>query len=167
MNRIGKILENETNTGKDFVVHVKNENELNELIEVLMRHNFNIQLSFDFNPEQLDLWMKNIAKEDGNDLCFRIRNRENDKCVAYNPSVEHWRLFCNDILEIINGELKFNEGDYSLEDARIEAKKLYKDMKDDDSPSLDLFGLSVNANDEKIMDKIVSLVGYTKDKLFR
>ena len=35
------------------------------------------------------------------------------------------------------------------------------------SPSLDLFGLSVNANDEKIMDKIVSLVGYTKDKLFR
>lgn len=166
MNRIGRILENENNIGKDFVVHIKNENELNELIDVLMSHNFNIQLSINFSPERLDLWMKDIAKEDGNDLCFRIRNREDDKCVAYNPSIEHWRLFCNDILEIINGELEFNEGNYSLDDARIEAKKLYKDMKDD-NPSLDLFGLSVNANDEEIMDKIVSLVGYTKEELFR
>lgn len=165
MKRIGKILENKNNVGKDFVIHVKNENELNELIDTLMTHDFNIQLSFDFNPKQLDLWMKDIAQEDGNDLCFRIRNRENDKCVAYNPSVEHWRLFCNDILEIINGELKFNEGNYSLDDARIEAKKLYKDMKDN-SPSLDLFELSVNANDEEIMDKIVSLVGYTKEEIF-
>lgn len=166
MNRIGKILVNENNTGKDFVVHVKNENELNELIDVLMSHNFNIQLSFGFSPEQLDLWMKDIAKEDGNDLCFRIRNREGDKCIAYNPSVEHWRLFCNDILEIINGELTVNKGNYSLDDARIEAKKLYEDMKDD-SLSLDLFGLNVNANGEEIMNKIVSLVGYTKEELFR
>lgn len=164
MNRIGRILENENNIGKDFVVHVKNENELDELIDVLMSHNFNIQLSFDFNPEQLDLWVKDIVKGDGNDLCFRIRNCENDKCVAYNPSVEHWRLFYNEILEIINGELEFNEGNYSLDDARIEAKKLYKDMKD--GPSLDLFGLSANANDEEIMGKIVSLIGYTKEELF-
>lgn len=67
MKRIGKILENKNNVGKDFVIHVKNENELNELIDTLMSHDFNIQLSFDFNPEQLDLWMKDIAQEDGND----------------------------------------------------------------------------------------------------
>mgnify|MGYP000232417286 CR=1 FL=1 len=64
MKRIGKILENKNNVGKDFVIHVKNENELNELIDTLMSHDFNIQLSFDFNPEQLDLWMKDIAQNE-------------------------------------------------------------------------------------------------------
>lgn len=58
MNRVGRILENENNIGKDFVVHIKNENELNELIDVLMSHNFNIQLSINFSPERLDLWIK-------------------------------------------------------------------------------------------------------------
>ena len=127
---INKILENKNNIGLDFVVHIRNEKELSDLIDILMKHNFCVQLSFEFSPEQIDLWIKDIAKEDGYDLCFRIRNRENNKCVAYNPSVEHWRLFCNDILEMNNGELEFNEGKYSLQDARIEANKLYKDMKD-------------------------------------
>ena len=162
---INKILENKNNIGLDFVVHVRNEKELNDLIDVLMKHNFCIQLSFEFSPEQIDLWMRDIAKEDGYDLCFRIRNRENDKCVAYNPSVEHWRLFCNNILEMNNGELEFNEGKYSLQDARIEANKLYKDMKDD-SATLDLFELDTNADDKDIINKIVSLVGFSKEELF-
>ena len=64
-----------------------------------------------------------------------------------------------------NGELEFNEGKYSLQDARIEANKLYKDMKDD-SATLDLFKLDTNASDEDIIDKIVSLVGFSKEELF-
>ena len=64
-----------------------------------------------------------------------------------------------------NGELEFNEGKYSLQDARIEANKLYKDMKDD-SATLDLFELDTNASDEDIIDKIVSLVGFSKEELF-
>ena len=165
MNRISKILETKDNAGVDFVVHIKSENELNDLIDVLKSHHFKVQFAFDFSPEEIDLWMKDVAKENGFDLCFRIRNRENDKCVAYNPSVEHWRLFCNDILEMNNGELKFNEGKYSLQDARIEANKLYKDMKDD-SITLDLFELDTNADDEDIINKIVSLVGFSKEELF-
>lgn len=165
MNKISKILENKDNAGVDFVVHIKSENELNDLIDVLKSHHFKVQFAFDFSPEEIDLWMKDVAKENGFDLCFRIRNRENDKCVAYNPSVEHWRLFCNDILEMNNGELKFNKGKYSLQDARIEANKLYKDMKDD-SVTLDLFELDTNADDEDIINKIVSLVGFSKEELF-
>lgn len=162
---ISKILENKDNIGVDFVVHVKSENELNDLIDVLKSHNFKVQFAFEFSPEQIDLWMKDIAKEDGYDLCFRITNRKDDKCVSYNPSVEHWRLFCNDILEMNNGELEFNEGKYSLQDARIEANKLYKDMKDD-SVTLDLFELDTNADDKDIINKIVSLVGFSKEELF-
>lgn len=64
-----------------------------------------------------------------------------------------------------NGKLEFNEGKYSLQDARIEANKLYKDMKDD-SAALDLFELDTNASDEDIIDKIVSLVGFSKEELF-
>ena len=79
--------------------------------------------------------------------------------------MEHWRLFCNDILEMNNGKLEFNEGKYSLQDARIEANKLYKYMKDD-SVTLDLFELDTNADDKDIINKIVSLVGFSKEELF-
>lgn len=57
---INKILENKNNIGLDFVVHVRNEKELSDLINVLMKHNFCAQLSFKFSPEQIDLWMKDI-----------------------------------------------------------------------------------------------------------
>ena len=165
MNRISKILENKDNAGVDFVVHVKSENELNDLIDVLKSHHFKVQFAFDFSPEEIDLWMKDVAKKDGFDLCFRIRNRENDKCVAYNPSVEYWRILDYDILENINGKLKINDGKYSLEDAKIEANKLYKDMKDY-ILILHTFGLSENADDEDIINKIASLVGFSKEELF-
>ena len=67
---INKILENKNNIGLDFVVHIRNEKELSDLIDILMKHNFCVQLSFEFSPEQIDLWIKDIAKEDGYDLCF-------------------------------------------------------------------------------------------------
>lgn len=163
MKRVANILDNEKNKGIDFIVHVKNEEQLNDLISVLIERQFEIQPPI--IEETLADWMRGVAKEDGYDLCFRIRNRENDKCVAYNPSVEHWRLFCNDILEMNNGKLEFNEGKYSLQDARIEANKLYKYMKDD-SVTLDLFELDTNADDKDIINKIVSLVGFSKEELF-
>lgn len=50
---INKILENKNNIGLDFVVHVRNEKELSDLINVLMKHNFCAQLSFEFSPEQI------------------------------------------------------------------------------------------------------------------
>lgn len=62
-------------------------------------------------------------------------------------------------------QLEFNEGKYSLQDARIEANKLYKYMKDD-SVTLDLFELDTNADDKDIINKIVSLVGFSKEELF-
>lgn len=36
----------------------------------------------------------------------------------------------------------------------------------DDSVTLDLFELDTNASDEDIIDKIVSLVGFSKKELF-
>ncbi len=164
MAQINEILNN-NNIGIDFVVHIKNENELNALIDVLMSRKFNIQLSLDFGPEQLDLWMKDIAKEEGHDLCFRIRNREADKCVAFNPSVEYWRAYGYTILESYNDELYVNDGSYSLEDAKIEAAKLYKHREEYSEPICDLFGLGGYTTDEEIIDKIAALVGYTREEL--
>ena len=105
------------------------------------------------------------CKREGYDTCFRIRNREDNRCVAYNPSIEHWRLFCNDILEIINNELEFNEGEYSIEDAKIEAKKLYREFIEDKT-ILKLFDYDVNLSNDEIKDKIGLMLKYDKTKLF-
>ena len=117
MKRLEKIIQDERNVGLDFVVHIQNKDELDDLIEVLTKLEFEIQLSLKY--DNLKLWMEDIGKDDNYDTCFRIRNREDDKCVAYNPSIEHWRMFCNDIFEIRDGELEFNEGDYTLETVLI------------------------------------------------
>lgn len=100
MERLEEIIKDEENKDLDFIVHIQNKSELDKLIEVLVRNHFKIQLSTQFNPNELEKWMEYIGKEDNFDTCFRIRNREDDRCVAYNPSVEHWRMFCNDIFEI-------------------------------------------------------------------
>ena len=103
MKRLEKIIKDERNVGLDFIVHIQNENELNDLINVLTRCNFEIQFALEYNPDELKRWMEDIGKDNNFDVCFRIRNREDDKCVAYNPSIEHWRCFCNDIFEIRDG----------------------------------------------------------------
>ena len=94
MKRLETIITDERNIGLDFIVHVQNKKELEEL-----------------------------AAEDNYDTCFRIRNRELDRCIACHPSVEHWRIFTKDILEIQNGNLQYNEGDYSSKAAAIEAER--------------------------------------------
>lgn len=105
MKRLEKIICDERNIGLDFVMHIQNKNELDELIEVLTKLEFRIQLSL--KDQTLGEWMEEMAGEDGYDTCFRIRNRADDRCVACNPLIEHWRAYCNDILEIRDGELVF------------------------------------------------------------
>lgn len=105
MKRLEKIISDERNIGLDFVVHVQNKKELDDLAAVLTKFAFQIQLSFE--EQTLEEWMEEVAKEDDYDTCFRIRNRADDRCVAYNPSIEHWKEVCKDILEIRNGELVF------------------------------------------------------------
>ena len=123
-----KILSKKENLNIDFVVHIKNETELNNLINVLEANKFTIEFNL-FN-ENIREWMLRVAKEDKFNTCFRIKNREDDKCVAYNPSIEHWRLYCNNIIEFENGEIVFNEGKYTKETAEIEADKIINDIKD-------------------------------------
>lgn len=158
MERLEEIINDEENIGLDFIVHVQNNKELDELINVLVRNNFKIQLSTQYNFNELKRWMSNIGKDDNFDTCFRIRNRVTDKCVAYNPSVEHWRMFCNDILEIRDGELEFNEGDYTLETAKIEAKKIWHEINDEDygDTCLDIFRFSRKMSEEEIVQWLLS-----------
>ena len=125
---IDKILGNEKNINVDFVVHVTSFEQLNSVITVLEKRNFVIQ--FKLFDETLRDCMMRTAKEDNYDTCFRIRNREDDKCVAYNPSIEHWRLYCNNIIEFEHGEIIFNEGKYTRLTAEIEAKKIINNIKE-------------------------------------
>lgn len=151
MKRLEKIIQDERNVGLDFVVHIQNKDELNDLIEVLTKLGFEIQLSLKY--DNLKLWMEDIGKDDNYDTCFRIRNRKDDKCVAYNPSIEHWRMFCNDIFEIRNGELGFNEGDYDLDSAKIEARKIFKETEDEvhGSVNRNTFGFTKKMSEEEII----------------
>lgn len=122
MEQVDKILCNTGNINRDFVVHVKSQNELNGLITVLEKYGFIIELNL--FQESLREWMCRVAAENEYDACFRVRNRVDDKCIAWNPSIEHWRLFCKDIVELENGTLIFNEGRYTHEAAEIEADKI-------------------------------------------
>ncbi len=71
-------------------------------------------------------YMMSCGEEWQYDVCFRISEC---KVIAYNPSVEHFRRWYNDILEIRNGEIVFNErDDYTEETAKIEARKIWKEI---------------------------------------
>lgn len=147
---INKILNNKDNINLDFIFHIKNEEQLKTLIKVLKKNNFKIQFNL-FN-EELEEWMLRMGKEDKFNTCFRIRNRENDKCVASNPSIEHWRLYCKDIIEFENGEIIFNEGIYTKETAEIEADKIILDVKDGSG----LKDIYINKTKEQIIDILQS-----------
>ncbi len=126
MELINSIINNKENSNTDFAVHIKGEEELKGLIKVLEENHFEIQVNlFD---EQLSEWMMRVAEEDNYNTCFRIRNRDNDKCVAWNPSIEHWRMYCASIIELENGEIIFHEGRYTKETAETEADKIMKDI---------------------------------------
>lgn len=126
MEQISRILNDPQNINIDFVVHVKSHDELNDLIGVLEKFEFAVQ--FNLFSEDLGEWMRRTAQSDQYDTCYRIRNRENDKCVAWNPSIEHWRLYCKDIMELENGEIIFHEGKYTQEAAEMEADKIMEEI---------------------------------------
>ena len=103
MKDLDRIINNKDNLGLDIGIHVQSYNELIDLIDVLERNNFEIQIPLD--EDGLRAWMLRIGEEDKYDTCFRIRNRVDDRCIAYNPSVEHWKIYCDDVLEIRDGKL--------------------------------------------------------------
>lgn len=148
--KLFKILSKKENINIDFVVHIKNKKELNNLINVLDNKKFTIEFNI-FN-ETIREWMLRVAKEDRFDTCFRIKNREDDKCVAYNPSIEHWRLYCNNIIEFENGEIVFNEGKYTKQTAEIEADKIINDIKDG-SYLKNIYG---DKNKEQIVEALIN-----------
>lgn len=122
-DHLHEIINDDRNEGVDFIIHVQTRKELDDIIDVLETNKFIIQLSTTYDPDEIRIWMQDIGRNYNYDVCFRIRNRKEYRCVAFNPSVEHWRVFCNDIFEIKDGELEWNEGEYSLKAAKIEAKK--------------------------------------------
>lgn len=156
MIRLEKIINNRENEGLDFIIHIQNKEELNDLIIILERNDFKIQLSFDYKPNELKAWMQDICDEYGYDNCFRIRNRKGDRCIAFNPSIEHWRMFCNDILEIRSGELEFNEGEYTLDTAKIEAQKILRELCDGSSV-FEGIGFTKETKEKEIIDWLMSL----------
>lgn len=126
MKQIDKILSNPQNIDTDFVVHIKSQDELNDFIGILEKYKFTIEL--DLFSESLGEWMRRAGESDNYDTCFRIKNRKNDKCVAWNPSIEHWRLYCKDIIELENGKIIFHEGNYTQSTAEIEADKIMEEI---------------------------------------
>lgn len=128
----------------EFVVHTQNKEESEALIEALER------LEFEYS---VPLWTirelyESFVKDDGYDMCWRISR---ERGVSYNPSVEHWKLFVHDIVEVQNDEIVFHEGYCSKESAEIEKNKLRKAFFEDESKDCHRknFGLE-HASDEEI-----------------
>ena len=101
MKRIRKIIEN--NSGVEFVVMTHNKEEFKTLRDILVELDYEYAVPLDtlFNM------MNNIVKNNDYNLGWRISE---SRGIAYNESVEHWRQYYSDILEINqDGELVFIE----------------------------------------------------------
>ena len=133
-NRFQKLIEKNENI--EFVTHVQTREELEELITALET------LEFEYAIPLGSLWemAEQFVADDGYDGCWRISR---ERGIAYHPSVEHWKCFTNDIVELQNGEVVFHDGYHTEEAVQIESKKLWRDFTNpDDSPyARKLFGL--------------------------
>ena len=101
MNRIRRIIE--SNKGIEFVVMTHNKEEFETLRDILVKLDYEYAIPLDtlFNM------MNNIVEDDGYNIGWRISE---SRGIAYNESVEHWKQYYSDILEINqNGELVFVE----------------------------------------------------------
>lgn len=154
MKRIEKIIRDERNLGLDFVIHIQNKSELEELTRVLAKAGFEIQFSLEY--DDLGEWMEAVGKEDDYDTCFRIRNRKDDQCVTCNPSIEHWRKYCGDILEIRDGEMTYHEGEYDLYAARTEAGKIWRQLQEYEEIVMDLFKFKEGITEEEIVQWLLN-----------
>lgn len=131
------------NPGLEFVVHVRNERELASLVNALEELGFEYAVPLGTIREMAE----EFSKTDGFDGCWRVSR---ERGVAYNPSVEHWKFFTNDIVEFQDGEIAFHEGYRTKEDALIEKNKLcYAFFDDEDKEyALRLFGLEDRSREE-------------------
>lgn len=131
------------NPDAEFVVHTKNKQQLDELVSALEELGFEYAVPLGTISEMAE----QFSHEDGYDGCWRISH---DRGVAYNSSVEHWKFFTNDIVEIQNGEIAFHEGYLTREDAEIEKNKLRRAFFDDEDKevNLKLFGLEKRSPEE-------------------
>ena len=101
MNRIKKIIEN--NKGIEFVVITHNKEEFEVLRDIL------VELDYEYSIPLAPLFemMNDIVENDGYNIGWRISE---SRGIAYNESVEHWKQYYSDILEINqNRELIFVE----------------------------------------------------------
>lgn len=131
------------NPGVDFVVHITSREQLDELVAVLEELGFEYAVPLGTIAEMAE----RFAAEDGYDGCWRVSR---ERGVAYNPSVEHWRHFTNDIVELRNGEIVFHEGYPTRTDAELEKSKLRKAFADPDNGEWHrrLFDLENSSADE-------------------
>ncbi|MBD5384036.1 MAG: hypothetical protein HDR72_03440 [Ruminococcaceae bacterium] len=131
------------NPDVEFVVHVQNKQELDALVAALEKLEFEYAIPLGTVGEMAE----SFVREDGYDGCWRVSR---ERGVAYNPSVEHWKFFTNDIVEIRDGEIAFHEGYASEKAARIEENKLRKAFFDDEygKDALKLFGLEKRSVEE-------------------
>lgn len=113
------------NPGVDFVVHITSKAQLDELVAVLEELGFEYAVPLGTIREMAE----RFSREDGYDGCWRVSR---ERGVAYNPSVEHWKFFTNDIVELQNGEIVFHEGYPTRADAELEKAKLRKAFSDPD-----------------------------------
>ena len=135
----------EKNEGKEFVFHTRTEEELDALVDALEELDFEFSLPFLGTIREM---AAQFSEEDGFDGCWRISR---ERGVAYNDSVEHWRMYTNDIVEIRNGEIEFNDGFLTQTDADIEAEKLRRQFHGEDANYVkQLFRLADDAGEEEI-----------------
>ncbi len=130
------------NPGAEFVVHTQNKRELDALVDVLEELGFEYAIPLGTISEMAE----SFAREDGYDGCWRVSR---ERGVAYNPSVEHWKFFTNDIVEMRDGEIVFHDG-YTSEAAAVEESKLrHAFLEDEDREyNLRLFGLENSSAEE-------------------
>lgn len=101
MERVKKIIEN--NKGIEFVVMTHNKEEYETLRDILVSMGFGYAILLD----SLEKMMNDFA-EDYN-YCGGWRISES-RGIAFNNSVDHWKRYYSDILEINeNGDLTFVE----------------------------------------------------------
>lgn len=120
-NRFQKLIEKNENI--EFVVHIQTREELEELIVALETLDFEYAIPLGSLREMAEQFIA----DDGYDGCWRISR---ERGVAYHPSVEHWKWFTNDIVELQNGEIVFHDGYHTEEAVQIESKKLWRDFTD-------------------------------------
>ena len=91
----------EKNPGIKFVIMIKNPNEKDEVLEVMDSLGYS-PIPPISNKEMLDYYEENY----GFPIGVRFKPSDLSVCTA---SLDHWKLYESDILEVKEGKLKFIE----------------------------------------------------------